>query len=45
MQCRKGRLSIFLPAQSRNELRSAIIENKAAQLTLDTRGVSATPEG
>jgi hypothetical protein len=35
----------LLPAQSRNELRSAIIENKAAQLTLDTRGVPATPEG
>jgi len=36
---------VFLPAQSRNELRSAIIEHKAAQLTLDTRGVPATPEG
>ncbi len=36
---------VFLPAQSRNELRSAIIENKAAQLTLDTRGIPATPEG
>jgi hypothetical protein len=36
---------VFLPAQSRNELRAAIIEHKAAQLTLDTRGVPATPEG
>ena len=36
---------IFLPAQSRNELRSAIIEHQAAQLTLDTRGLPITPEG
>ncbi len=36
---------VFLPAQSRNELRSAIIEHKAAQLTLETRGIPATPEG
>ncbi|MBK1705245.1 BREX system P-loop protein BrxC [Halochromatium glycolicum] len=36
---------VFLPAQSRNELRAAIIEHKAARLTLDTRGVPATPEG
>jgi len=36
---------VFLPAQSRNELRSAIIEHKAAQLTLDVRGQPTTPEG
>jgi hypothetical protein len=36
---------VFLPAQSRNELRSAIIEKKAAQLTLERRGIPATPEG
>jgi hypothetical protein len=36
---------VFLPAQSRNKLRSAIIEHKAAQLTLDSRGTPATPEG
>jgi hypothetical protein len=36
---------VFLPAQSRNELRGAIIEKRAAQLTLDTRGVPVTPEG
>ncbi|EIC19850.1 hypothetical protein Thi970DRAFT_03455 [Thiorhodovibrio frisius] len=36
---------VFLPAQRRNELRSAIIEHKAAQLTLETRGIPATPEG
>ncbi|MCO5763726.1 MAG: BREX system P-loop protein BrxC, partial [Chromatiaceae bacterium] len=36
---------VFLPAQSRNELRSAIIEHQAAQLTLDTRGLPTTPEG
>ena len=36
---------VYLPAQSRNELRAAIIEHKAAQSTLDTRGVPATPEG
>ncbi|NCA89504.1 MAG: BREX system P-loop protein BrxC [Gammaproteobacteria bacterium] len=36
---------VFLPAQSRNELRSAIIEHQAARLTLDTRGLPTTPEG
>ncbi|WP_295543353.1 BREX system P-loop protein BrxC [uncultured Thiohalocapsa sp.] len=36
---------VFLPAQSRNELRSALIEHGAAQSTLDTRGVPGTTEG
>jgi hypothetical protein len=36
---------VFLPAQNRNELRSAIIEKKASKLTLERRGVPSTPEG
>ncbi|WP_058554877.1 BREX system P-loop protein BrxC [Thiohalocapsa sp. ML1] len=36
---------VFLPAQNRNELRAALIEHRAAQLTLERRGVPVGPEG
>jgi hypothetical protein len=36
---------VFLPARHRNELRAAIIEHKAAHLTLERRGTPSTPEG
>jgi len=36
---------IFIPKRSADDLRTALIDVKAAQLTLDTRGVPNTPEG
>jgi hypothetical protein len=35
----------FIPKRSADDLRTAIIDYKAAQLTLDSRGVPNTPEG
>jgi len=35
----------FIPKRSADDLRTAIIDLKAAQLTLDSRGVPNTPEG
>jgi len=35
----------FIPKRSADDLRKAIIDLKAAQLTLDSRGVPNTPEG
>lgn len=36
---------VFIPKRSADDLRAAIIDLKAAQLTLDSRGVPNTPEG
>jgi len=36
---------VFIPKRSADDLRTALIDLKAAQLTLDARGVPSTPEG